>query len=201
MHSPDPLYVKKRDMNQAVKLAKEKPEEYVALFEDEATFYRQPSQGWLWSYRGRRQPKMHYSHHSNTRMRVVGFLNGCNRAVHSMDMPKVSARNLAQCIKKVPQLYPDARKIFLIWDNWPVHEHPNVQKVIQTCKRIQIVPLPTYAPWLNAVEKLWRWTKQRVTHAHPWSNDFVVFRQHVRQEFASLSNGSQELLHYVGLST
>jgi len=183
-----------------VKLAKEKPEEYVALFEDEGTFYLQPSQGWLWSYMGRRQPKVHYSHHSNTRMRVVGFLNAYNGAVYSMDMSKVSARKLAQCIKKVPQLYPDAKKIFLIWDNWPVHGHPHVEKAIQTCKRIQIVPLPTYAPWLNVAEKLWRWTKQRVTHAHPWSYDFVMFRKHVRQEFALLCNGSQELLRYVGLS-
>jgi hypothetical protein len=31
-------------------------------------------------------------------------------------------------------------------------------------------------------------------------DDFVVFRQHVRQEFSLLSNGSQELLRYVGLS-
>ena len=188
-------------MDQAVKLAKEKPEEYVALFEDEGTFYRQPTQGWLWSYMGRRQPPMHYSHHSNTRMRVVGFLNGCNGAVHSMDMPKVSARNLAQCIKELPQFYPEAKKIFLIWDNWPVHEHPHVQKAIETCKRIQIVPLLTYSPWLNAIEKLWRWVRQRVTHTHPWSEDFLVFCQYVRQEFASLSGGSQELLRYVGLST
>jgi len=60
-----------------------------------------------------------------------------------------------------------------------MHEHPHVQKVIQTCKHIQIVPVPTYTPWLNVAEKLWRWTKQCLTHAHPWSDDFVVFCQHV----------------------
>ncbi|MBL1378410.1 transposase [Zobellella iuensis] len=53
---------------------------------------------------------------------------------------------------------------------------------------IQIVPLPTYASWLNPIEKLWRKLRQELTHPHPWGR-FL-------EQFAS---DSVELLRYVGL--
>ena len=51
-----------------------------------------------------------------------------------------------------------------------------------------------------------RWTlaalgRQRVTHAHPWCDDFSEFRRQVMHELGRLAQGSAELLRYVGLST
>jgi len=66
---------------------------------------------------------------------------------------------------------------------------------------VEVLWLPTYAPWLNPMEKGWRWTRQRVVHAHPWCDDFREFREQVRDEFDRLSDGSEEFLRYVGLST
>jgi hypothetical protein len=34
--------------------------------------------------------------------------------------------------------------------------------------RLQSVWLPTYAPWLNPIEKLWRWLRQDVLKMHVW---------------------------------
>jgi transposase len=59
------------------------------------------------------------------------------------------------------------------------------------------LPLPTYAPGLNPIEKVWRRTRQRVVHAHPWCDDFQEFRDPIRTEFQSLAQGSKELLRYV----
>jgi hypothetical protein len=36
--------------------------------------------------------------------------------------------------------------------------------------KITLVALPTYAPWLNPVEKVWRKWYQEVLHLHPWVN-------------------------------
>jgi hypothetical protein len=62
------------------------PQRTVLLYEDEATFYRQPSQGWLWAHEGRRQPPMRYAHRANTRMRVLAFLDAATGAVHAQDV-------------------------------------------------------------------------------------------------------------------
>lgn len=169
------------------------------LFTDEVSFYRQPSQAWLWAAMGRAQPKLRYSHRANTLMRVVGVLDASSARVSAWHFPRVTAARLARCWGQVGSLYPKARKIYLVADNWPVHFHPKVQQALAADPRIEILPLPTYAPWLNNIEKLWRWVKQRVSHAHPWCDDFLLFKQQVMAEFERLAPGSPELKRYCGL--
>jgi hypothetical protein len=185
---------------QALKEAQENPKDTVLLFQDEASFYRQPSQGWLWASLSRQQPKMRYSHRSNTLMRLVGFLDAATGKVLAWDCPRVSVGRLAQYIRQVSRAYPEAKRIYLVWDNWPNHWHPVVLQAVQEDPRLVVLPLPTYAPWLSAIEKLWRLLRQEVTHAHPWCDDFHQFRRTIMDKLAEFSTGSQRLLHYCGLS-
>jgi hypothetical protein len=144
---------------------------------------------------------MRYSHRSNTRMRVVAYLNARSGAVHAEDMGRVTVQRLARSVSNLPAMYPHAQTIYLAWDNWPNHTHAKVQQALDKLPRVTVLPLPTYAPWLNPTEKLWRRTRQRVSHAHPWSDDFGEFRRQVKEELDSLSQGSEDLLRYAGLST
>lgn len=144
---------------------------------------------------------MAYSNRSNTRMRVIGYLHATTGAIHSEEMASVTAERLARSVGRLSQWYAQAETIYLVWDNWPNHAHPKVLESLSRQPRVRVVRLPTYAPWLNPSEKLWRWTRQRVTHAHPWCDDFREFRRQVCAELASLADGSPELLRYVGLST
>lgn len=171
----------------------------VTLFMDEASFYRQPSQGYLWAAMGRAQPKMRYSTRSNTLVRVAGFLNAVTGVVHAWDYGKVTAPRLRDCFLRVAQAYPHATRIVIVLDNWPVHFHPIVLQALARDPRLELAPLPTYAPWLNPIEKVWRWVRQHVSHAHPWSDDFLLFKAHLRQELDRLAHPSTELLRYVGL--
>jgi transposase len=171
------------------------------LFEDEGTFYRQPTQAWLWASLGRVQPRLRYSCRSNCRMRVVATLEAGTGAVHAEQMSRVSADRLARYVAGLSARYPEAATIWLVWDNWPVHAHHKVLEALARQRRVKVLWLPTYAPWLNPIEKAWRWTRQRVTHAHPWCDDFGEFRRQVMDELERLRHGSRELLHYVGLST
>lgn len=175
------------------------PEEVKVLFVDEASFYRQPTQGWLWSWIGRFQPKLPYSHHANTVMRVVGFLEATQAQVHAWDFSRVTVQRFVQCLKRISAAYPQAKKLYLVMDNWPVHRHPFTQQAAAADERIHVLFLPTYAPWLNNIEKLWRWMKHYVVHAHPWCDDFLQFRETIRHELLRLGPGSTELRHYCGL--
>lgn len=183
----------------ALKEAREEPGA-VVLFQDESSFYRQPTQGWLWASMGRAQPRMRYSHGSNTLMRVVGFMDGVTGRVLAWDFSRANVYRLARCIRLVSHAYPEATRIFLVWDNWPVHYHPVVLRAVQNDPRLVLVPLPTYAPWLNPIEKLWRLLHQDVSHAHPWCDDFIQFRQAIRDKLGEFSQGSQELIRYCGLT-
>ena len=59
--------------------------------------------------------------------------------------------------------------------------------------------LPTYASWLNPIEKLWRWLKQDVLYLHSLAKDLEELRQQVRDFLDNFSTGSDSLLQYVGL--
>ena len=65
---------------------------------------------------------------------------------------------------------------------------------------IQLVWLPTYASWLNPIEKLWRKLRQELTHMHPWADDLTQLRQAVATFCAAFAQGSQDLKRYVGLA-
>ena len=180
---------------------REDPKRYVLLFCDEASFYRHPTQAWLWARLGRQYHRLRYSHRSNTRMRVLAYLNAHSGAVHGEHMSKVSVARLARSLSKLSGWYPEAECIYLVWDNWPVHKHERVRRALAQQPRVQVLWLPTYAPWLNPIEKVWRYAKDRVTHAHPWCDDFNEFKDQVRAELQQHEQGSPELLRYVGLST
>lgn len=169
------------------------------LFSDEVSFYRQPTQAWLWARMGRKQPRLHYSNRANTVMRVLGVLDAWSGKVQAWEYGKISADRLARCWREAARAYPQAKKIYLVIDNWPVHFHEKVLKALAQDARVQLLALPTYSPWLNNIEKLWRWVKQKVSHAHPWSDDFLTFRQEVMNELTACS-GLQSLRNYCGLT-
>lgn len=184
---------------EALREARARPGEVIVLFVDEASFYRQPTQARLWAWMGRAQPKLRYGHRANTVMRVVGALDAVSGRVQAWDCSRVTAARLGRYWLQAAQSYPEAKSIYLVIDNWPVHFHPKVQTALARDPRLQLLPLPTYAPWLNNIEKLWRWVKQRVTHAHPWCDDFTHFKEQVREEFRRFASGSPELSRYCGL--
>ncbi len=89
--------------------------------------------------------------------------------------------------------------MYVVQDNWSIHRHPDVVEALTSMPRIEPVWLPTYAPWLNPVEKLWRKLKQEVLHLHRLSEQWERLKQRVAAFLASFSSGSAALLRYVGL--
>jgi transposase len=78
--------------------------------------------------------------------------------------------------------------------NWPVHFHGYVLDTLADSKRrITLLPLPTYAPWTNPIEKVWRKFNQDLFHHHPWSAEW--------DRLKSCSNASEDLLRYAGLAS
>ena len=87
----------------------------------------------------------------------------------------------------------------MIQDNWSIHTHPDVLEALQAWPQVEPVWLPTYAPWLNPIEKLWRWLRQDVLRMHRLAEDWRAVRGRVRQFLEQFAHGSQRLLGYVGL--
>lgn len=96
--------------------------------------------------------------------------------MHCHDVKSVTAERLIQSLRELPRLYPDAERIYLVWDNWQNHRLPTVLAALEKPPWVETLWLPTYSPWLDPIEKLWRWPYQTVTHAHRRSEGFLLFQ-------------------------
>ena len=197
VHSPDPAYAQKLAwIEQALARAQAPEREVVVLYADEFSFYRQPTLAPAYAPRGA-PPVAREAAGANTRLRVAGALNVATGALTWLAQSKLGVLALKRFLKKLRRTYPD-RPLLLIWDNWPIHLHPAVLTTAATLA-IELLWLPTYAPWTNPVEKLWRWCKQDLLHQHHLADNWPALRQRVRDWLDQFTRPSPTLLRYVGL--
>ena len=56
---------------------------------------------------------------------------------------------------------------FLVWDNATQHTTPMLWPfLLENSHRLLTVPLPTYSPHLNLIEKLWWYMRKKITRNH-----------------------------------
>lgn len=199
VHSPDPAYAAKlAAIAQAQQLVVAQPRQYACLYQDEMTYYRRPSLAQAYAVRGSKKPLAHGGWTRNAKRRVAGALDTLSGRLVSSQRSRFDRWALLAFYRQLERAYPDAHRIFLVQDNWPVHAHPDVQRWLAT-SRITVLPLPTYAPWTNPIEKVWRRLKQEVLHLHPWQDDWPGLQSAVQSWLDQWQVGSVDLLRYVGL--
>ena len=224
VHSPDPAYQDKVSQIELKRLrALYAPERFVFLYLDEFTYYRQPTLAQAYELAGHTQPLAVRSHGSNLSFRVLAALNIVNGQVTWIQRKKIGTNVLVDFWYTLRKTYPDAEVIYVALDNWPVHFHPDVLAPLQPQQSsfsprlpgnwptepspqakqddlpIQLLPLPTYASWLNPIEKLWRWLKQAVLHLHRHSDEWPLLRSLIEAFLNQFTQGSPDLLRYTGL--
>lgn len=199
IHSPDPDdRAKWQAVLRAYAEAVAHPGEVLLLFLDELTYYRRPSKAHAYHQTGATQPRAREVAGPNTQTRLVGVLNAVTGQVTYLQRSKIGIEALLLFYAQIRSTYPDAAKIYVAQDNWPVHQLDPVRQSLQL-HRVTPLFFPTYASWLNPIEKLWRWLKQDVLHLHRLATQLQELRQLVLAFLDQFKNGSDALLRYVGL--
>ena len=225
VRSPDVDYAEKLSRVQHVlEQAHQTPETCVVLYQDEFGFHRQPTIAKDWAETGTKRPLARQSHRSQETCYGIGALNPHTGDVIYQQVESCTVLALHTFYTQICQRYPNAERIYLIQDNRAIHFHANLSEALlpQTPPfakpippswtgkpsnkigklpklPIEIVQLPTYAPWTNPIEKLWRWVRQAVIHLHRLSDDWQALQNKVLAFMEQFKGGSQQLLHYVGL--
>lgn len=226
LHSPDKDYAEKINrIQQVLEETRQDPEAAVVLYQDEFSFYRNPTLAKDWARTGTKTPLAYQSYKAKDICYGIGALNPHTGDVVYQQVPKCTAEALHSFYTEICQRYTNMERIYLIQDNWSTHFQANLldallpQKVsfvkprppnwtgklskkIGDLKKlpIEIIQLPTYAPWTNPIEKLWRWARQSVLHLHRHCDDWQTLKNKVIAFMSQFIGGSQTLLHYVGLS-
>ncbi len=225
IRSPDKDYAEKMDrLQQVLEETHHHPQTFVVLYQDEFAFYRNPTIAKDWARTGTKTPLARQSYKHNETCYGIGALNPHTGDVVYQQVSSCTVETLHSFYTEICQRYASVQRIYLIQDNRAIHFHANLlaallpQKVSfvkptppnwtgKLSKKIgnlqklpiEIIQLPTYAPWTNPIEKLWRWVRQSVLHLHRHCDDWKTLKNKVITFMSQFIGGSQTLLRYVGL--
>lgn len=73
-------------------------------------------------------------------------------------------QEIAALLEALLEKHPD-ETVYVAWDNANTHQDDEVEAVVRgAAGRLVLLYLPTYSPWLNPIEMLWRLFRREVTH-------------------------------------
>ena len=73
-------------------------------------------------------------------------------------------REIAELLQALLDQHPTGT-VYVAWDNANTHEDDEVEAVVRSAAaRLVLLYLPTYSPWHNPIEMLWRPFRREVTH-------------------------------------
>jgi hypothetical protein len=224
IHSPDRHYERKRQRIAEIEaMVRAEPERLVLLYADEFTFTRQPTVANAYAPQGHEQVSADIGYRPNYEYRILAVVNALTGQVHFVQRKHIKVATLREFWRHLSQAYPQAEQIYVVLDNWPVHYHPDGLALLQAQPFVTdfivpaswptrprpsivpehlplvLVPLPTYASWLNPIEKLWRWLRQNLLHLHPYQDDADALKAAVTAFLDRFAQGSRQLLRYLGL--
>jgi transposase len=88
--------------------------------------------------------------------------------------------------------------IYVAWDNADTHADDDVEAVVRAAAgRLVLLYLPTYSPWLNPMEMLWRQFRREVTHCELFDSlDALLKAAHAF--FDRYNQGPHQVLSIIG---
>ena len=79
-------------------------------------------------------------------------------------------KEIGELLETLVDKHPQER-VYVAWDNANTHEDAEVDAVVRGAGgRLVLLYLPTYSPWLNPIEMLWRHFRREVTHCELFEN-------------------------------
>jgi transposase len=101
------------------------------------------------------QPKTHYG---------LGAVNYHTGETVVLIRRRKRRREVAELLQALLDKHPTGT-VFVAWDNFTAHQDDEVEEVVRSAAgRLVLLYLPTYSPWLNPIEMLWRHFRREVTH-------------------------------------
>ena len=195
--SPDPQYAKKVSrIKRCLHQTRDRSKEVRCVFLDEMGFYRWPEPARTLAAE---PPLADRMGSDEAAWRVIAAMDALTGRVMYLDNYIVGRRQVIKFYEQLARAYRRVQRLYVIQDNWSIHTHPDVLEALQRWPNIKPIWLPTYAPWLNPIEKLWKWLRGDVLRLHRLAYDWTAVKDEVRDFLEQFHNGSRKLLKYVGL--
>jgi hypothetical protein len=181
---PDPHdQAKLQEIADVVEDARAHPNQVVTVDRDDVTVTRRPTLANGYGRAGADQVRAERSRATDGDLRIVGRLDVVTGQVVTRRAKTMGLATLAPFFPDRRAAYPEAERIDVILDNWPVHFHSDVLVALEpqttrwafsrpgngpatpsgravrragdVRRPIQLMPLPTYASWRRLIASSW----------------------------------------------
>ena len=200
--SPDPDYEAKFEKLQTCQ-GQAKCGEIMLLYEDEVDLNLLPGVNGCWTVRGK-QRKIE-TPGQNVKRYGFGAVNFITGQLTGHISEHKDSTGFISLIEQIVADYCPAEdytgpKIGLVVDNYIIHRSKKTTVVLEKyADRLFIVPLPTYSPQLNVIERLWKHLRRRVTHNYLFASIEKLVAA-VKQFFKDMDSHRTETLSVIGCS-
>jgi len=113
-----------------------------------------PMAGNCWAKVGRPQRWRATYRRTKGTEQLLGFYDVHSDCLSGTIHKRKTSQDVLAAWKRLRACYPATIRIHLIQDNLSSHRHPILQQFARQ-HNIRLVPTPTYASWLNAIEAHW----------------------------------------------
>ena len=167
--SPDPDYHRKvKRLEKYKKQAKNG--EILLYFQDEIDLNLLPGILRCWTQRGSQRKVMTPGlNQKRYGFGAVNYVSG--QTLHRIEEHKDSAgfcafaEQFMQTVTQSPDYH--GQTIILVVDNFRIHTSKKTLDFLKKyANQLVLFALPTYSPWLNLIERLWKQLRRKVTHNH-----------------------------------
>lgn len=165
VHCPWPKRLRDKVLRSLRQLEGSASDEEPVVFADEVDLHLNPKVGLDWMNRGTQrdlptpgQNKKHY---------LAGALDSRSRRLFVVDGPHKNSSLFCRLLDHLVQVYPNAKTIHVILDNYGIHKSRQVQNRLAALGgRIQLHFQPPYCPDSNRIERQWQELHANVTRNH-----------------------------------
>jgi len=134
------------------------------------------------------QPKKHYG---------VGAVNYHTGETVVIFRKHKRRREIVELLQMLVDKHPTGT-IYVAWDNASTHEDDEIEAVVRAAAgRLVLLYLPTYSPWLNPIEMLWRHFRREVTHCELFESVQALLTA-ARDFFDRYNQMPEEVLSIIG---
>jgi transposase len=157
--------VKTRRLNKLSQLVASLPRREVAVYEDEVDIHLNPKIGLDWMGLG--QQKEVVTPGKNVKRYLAGALDARTGEIHWVEDDKKDAWLFLAMLKKLTEVYSQARRIHVILDNYKIHSSQIIGVALANfASRVRLHFLPPYCPDHNRIERVWQDLHAHVTRNH-----------------------------------
>lgn len=198
--SPDPEYQPKvKKLKKYQKQAKNG--EILLYYQDEIDFNLLPGIMRCWTLQGvQRKIPTPGVNQKQYGFGAVNYVSG--QTVHRIEEHKNSAgfcafiEQFMQTVTHLPDYH--GQNIVLVVDNFIIHHSRKTQEFLEKyADQLLLFMLPTYSPWLNLIERLWKHLRRKVTHNHLFAS-IVELVKAVCSFLETLNTTPQLILSVIG---